>query len=201
MLSGASAPELSEFGTIQGACMFKSADRIVNRLATSALIAALGLTLCGCMSSTSSLDQLGSATPSGSPFAQNLFKNYAYLARSFGPSTNSSDGMLDFGLFGSGDETNDLAEVFATKALIAAKGVEVEPEPANGAAGSLRDRLVGALAAGKERFAVDAARAQADFDCWMLNSSVSAQRGAAEQCHASFNSTLARLEQDTRRRV
>jgi ABC-type glycerol-3-phosphate transport system substrate-binding protein len=179
--------------------MFKSADRIVNRLATGALVAALGLTLCGCMS-TSSLDQLGSATPSGSPFAQNLFKNYAYLARSFGPSTNTSDGgMFDF--FGSGSETNDLAEVFATKALIAAKGVEVEPEPANGAAGSLRDRLVSALAAGKGRFAVDAARAQADFDCWMLNSSVSAQRGAAEQCHASFNSTLGRLEQDTRRRV
>lgn len=181
--------------------MFKSADRIVNRLGAGALLAALALTLCGCMSSASSLDQLGSATPSGSPFAQNLFKNYAYLARSFGPSTNSSDGMLDFGLFGSGDETNDLAEAYATKALIAAKGVEVEPEPANYAAGAMRDRLVSALAAGKERFAADAARAQADFDCWMLNGSVSTQRGAAEQCHASFNSTLARLEQDTRRRV
>jgi hypothetical protein len=71
--------------------MVKSADRIVNRLAAGILITALGLTLCGCMSSASSLDQLGGATPSGSPFAQNLFKNYAYLARSFGPSTNSSD--------------------------------------------------------------------------------------------------------------
>ena len=180
--------------------MFKSADRIVNRLAAGALLTTLGLTLCGCMSSTSSLDQLGSATPSGSPFAQNLFKNYAYLARSFGPSTNTSDdGMFDF--FGSSSETSDLAEVFATKALIAAKGVEVEPEPASGGAGAMRDRLISALAAGKERFAIDAARAQADFDCWMLNSSVSTQRGAAEQCHASFNSTLARLEQDTRRRI
>jgi hypothetical protein len=181
--------------------MRKSTDRVVNRLATSTLIVALGLTLYGCMSSASSLDQLGSATPSGSSFAQNLFKNYAYLARSFGPGTKSSDGMLDFGMFGSDDEANDLAEAFATKALIAAKGVEVEPEPASGAAGAMRDRLVSALAAGKERFAIDAARAQADFDCWMLNSSVSTQRGAAEQCHASFNSTLARLEQDTRRRI
>jgi hypothetical protein len=179
--------------------MFKSADRAMNRLGAGALLAALALTLCGCMSSTSSLDQLAGATPSGSPFAQNLFKNYAYLARSFGPTTNASDGMFD--IFGSGDEVNDLAEAYATKALIAAKGVEAEPEPANGAAGAMRDRLISALAAGKERFAADAARAQADFDCWMLNGSVSAQRGAAEQCHASFNATLARLEQDTRRRV
>jgi ABC-type glycerol-3-phosphate transport system substrate-binding protein len=171
----------------------------MNRLAAAALFSALGLTLCGCMSSTSSLDQLGSATPSGSPFAQNLFKNYAYLARSFGPSTTTDDGMFDF--FGSSSETSDLAEAYATKALIAAKGVEVEPEPAGGGAGAMRDRLVSALAAGKERFAIDAARAQADFDCWMLNSSVSSQRAAAEQCHASFNSTLARLEQDTRRRI
>jgi hypothetical protein len=110
--------------------------------------------------------------------------------------------MLDFGVFGSGSATDDLAEAFATKALIAAKGVEVEPEPANsGAATAMRDRLTRALADGKERFASDAARAQADFDCWMLNDSVDAQRGAAEQCRASFNSTLARLEQDTRRRT
>jgi hypothetical protein len=152
--------------------------------------------------STSSLDQLSGATPSGSPFAQDLFKNYAYLARSFGPSTTTSDGMLDFGLFGAtSSDTNDLAEAFATKALIAARGEEVEPEPANSsAATALRDRLTRALGDGKERFAADAARAQADFDCWMLNGSVDTQRGAAEQCHASFNSTLARLEQDTRRR-
>ncbi|HLJ52196.1 MAG TPA: hypothetical protein VKT24_02350 [Rhizomicrobium sp.] len=181
--------------------MFKPAGRIVNRLAAGVLVTALGLTLCSCMSS-SSLDQLSGATASGSPFAQNLFKNYAYLARSFGPATTTSDGMLDFGLFGSSSsDTNDLAEAFATKALIAAKGVEVEPEPANSsAATALRDRLTRALADGKERFAIDAARAQADFDCWMLNGSVDAQRGAAEQCHTSFNSTLARLEQDTRRR-
>jgi hypothetical protein len=181
--------------------MFKPAARIVNRLATGGLLASIGFSLFGCMSS-SSLGQLSGATPSGSPFAQNLFKNYAYLARSFGPSTTTSDGMLDFGMFGSSSETNELAEAFATKALIAAKGVDVEPEPANSSAATpLRDRLTRALADGKERFAADAARAQADFDCWMLNGSVDAQRGAAEQCHASFNSTLARLEQDTRRRV
>jgi hypothetical protein len=110
--------------------------------------------------------------------------------------------MLDFGVFGSGNANDDLAEAFATKALIAAKGTEVEPEPANSsAATAMRDRLTRALANGKERFASDAARAQADFDCWMLNDSVDSQRGAAEQCHASFNSTLARLEQDTRGRI
>jgi OOP family OmpA-OmpF porin len=127
-----------------------------------------------------------------------LYTDYAYLARSF--SQTESGGVLDVDdtFFGSGN-TNDLAEAYATKALIAARGSEVEPEPANGAdATAMRDRLLRATADGKDRFPVDAARAQADFDCWMLNGSVDAQRAASEQCRASLNSTLARLEQDLR---
>lgn len=175
------------------------AVRILNRVAAGVALAAAGFTLSACLS-TSSLDQLNSASPSGSPFQQGLFKNYEYLARSFGSTPPPSSGMLDFGVFGSNDDTSDLAEAFATKALIAAKGVDVEPEPANSeGAGALRSRLVQALANGKDRFPVDAARAQADFDCWMLNGSVAAQQGAAQQCRGSFNSTLMRFEQDMRR--
>ena len=171
--------------------------RILNRLISGMAMAAAGVTLSACVS-TSSLDQLAGASPTGSPFQQNLFKNYAYLARSFGSTPPSSEGMLDFG---SSNGSRDLAEIFATKALIAAKGVDVDPEPSNSEeAVASRDRLVRALATGKNRFSADAARAQADFDCWMLNDSVAAQRGAAQQCRASFNSTLARLEQDTRPR-
>ena len=175
------------------------AIRILNGLTFGVAMAVSAFTLDACMS-TSSLGQLASASPAGSPFQQSLFKNYAYLARSFG-SAPSSDGGVGDTFFGSSDDTDTLAEAFATKALIAAKGIDVEPEPPNGdAATAMHDRLTRALAGGKDRFPVDAARAQADFDCWMLNSSAAAHQGAAQQCHASFNSTLGRLEQDARPR-
>lgn len=173
------------------------ASRILNRITATAALAVAGLVLGACVGA-SSLDQLSSAAPTGSAFARNLYVDYAYLARSFGQT--ESGGILDVDetFFGSGS-TNDLAEAYATKALIAARGAEVEPEPANGAdATAMRDRLLRAAADGKDRFPADAARAQADFDCWMLNGSVAAQRAASEQCRASLNSTLARLEQDMR---
>jgi OOP family OmpA-OmpF porin len=172
--------------------------RNFNRMTAASALAAAGVALSACVGAPS-LDQLGGAAPTGSAFARNLFVDYAYLARSFGQA--ESGGVLDVDetFFGSGSSTGDLAEAFATKALIAAKGAEVEPEPANSAAATaMRDRLLRATADGKDRFPVDAARAQADFDCWMLNGSVDAQRAAAEQCRASLNSTLARLEQDSR---
>jgi outer membrane protein OmpA-like peptidoglycan-associated protein len=163
---------------------------LLNRLATGFILFAAGLTLSACVS-TSSLDQLAGTTPSGSAFSQALFHNYAYLARSFGQSADTSGSLFD-----SGNDLDTLAEAFATKALLAAKGSEVEPEPASSDSAGLRDRLVRALAEGKDRFPSDAARAQADFDCWMLNSTVASQAAAAGQCHASFNNTLGRLESD-----
>ena len=43
----------------------------------------------------------------------------------------------------------------------------------------LRARLVRAIAAGKDRFPDQAARAQADYDCWVLDS------GASQICRCS----------------
>ena len=169
------------------------ASRLLNRLTAGLVLALAGLALSACVS-TSSLDQLAGTTPSGSAFTQALFQNYAYLARSFGETSDTSGSLFD-----TGSDSNTLAEAFATKALIAAKGTEVEPEPASSDAAALRDQLMRALAEGKDRFPTDAARAQADFDCWMLNSSVASQRSAADQCRASFNNTLARLESDLHR--
>jgi outer membrane protein OmpA-like peptidoglycan-associated protein len=173
------------------------ASRHFRRIVAALALVAAGLTLGAC-ANTSSLDSLAGTTPSGSPFTQALFKNYAYLANSFG---GGSGGNVDsdsvFSIFDTGGDSNMLAEAFATKALIAAKGVEVEPEPGNSdSAAQMRDRLMRALAEGKDRFPSDAARAQADFDCWMLNSSVASQRGAAEQCRVSLTGSLSRLEQN-----
>jgi len=179
--------------------MFQPAT-ILKHWATGLVLAVAGLTLGACMGTTS-LDQLAGATPSGSAFTQALFQNYAFLARSFGDT--APGGVLDTGgtLFGTGNDTETLAQAFATKALIAAKGTEVEPEPASSDAAALRERLVRALAEGRDRFPSDAARAQADFDCWMLNGTVAAQAAAADQCRGSFNTTLARLEGDMHPRV
>ncbi len=166
------------------------ASRLLNRLTAGLALVLAGIALSACVS-TSSLDQLSGTTPTGSAFTQALFQNYAYLARSFGESGDTTGSLFD-----TASDSSALAEAFATKALIAAKGTEVEPEPASSDAAASRDRLMRALAEGKDRFPTDAARAQADFDCWMLNSSVNSQRAAADQCRASFNNTIARLEAD-----
>jgi OOP family OmpA-OmpF porin len=173
------------------------AHRLLQRTMSAAVLAIAALTLSACAGSTS-LDELDSATPSGSPFTQQLFKNYSFLARSFG-SSGSSGGFDTEGsetIFG-GSSTDDLAEAFATKALIAAQGTEVDPEPGRDSESSAaRDRLMRALSAGKDRYPVDAARAQTDFDCWMLNAAVDSQAAAAGQCRTSFTGSIVRLERD-----
>ena len=177
--------------------------RMFNRLTSGFALAAAGLVLSACVS-TSSLDDLASATPTGSAFTQQLFKNYAYLANSFGgASSGGSRGSFDsegsLTIFGDSGANSDLAEAFATKALIAAKGVEVDPEPStDDDSAQARSRLLRALAEGKDRYAVDAARAQTDFDCWMLNATVVSQAAAASQCRASFGNSIDRLERDIR---
>ncbi|HEX4301167.1 MAG TPA: OmpA family protein [Rhizomicrobium sp.] len=178
------------------------AHRFFNRLTAGVALAAAGLALSACVS-TSSMDDLAGATPSGSAFTQQLFKNYAFLAHSFGASGGGGGGGSSFdsedsmSLFDDGGDNADLAEAFATKALIAAKGNEVDPEPStDDDSAQARDRLIKALSDKKDQFPVDAARAQTDFDCWMLNATVPAQAAAASQCRASFSNSIARLEHD-----
>jgi outer membrane protein OmpA-like peptidoglycan-associated protein len=175
------------------------ARRILQRTITVAVLAVATLALSACVS-TSSLDDLDSATPTGSAFAQQLFHNYSYLAHSFGSSgsDDSFDADGSMTIFGDDDSgTGTLAEAFATKALIAAQGTEVGPEPSRDSeSAAARDRLVKAVDAGKDRFPADAARAQTDFDCWMLNSTVASQAAAAAACRGSFAGSIVRLERE-----
>jgi len=174
------------------------AQRILNRLGAGLALAAAGLSLAACVGTTA-LDQLATTTPTGSAFTQQLFRNYAYLANSFGISGEDAFDSDGSGSLFDGGDLAALAEAFAAKALIAANGTEVEPEPAiDGDSQQARSRLLQALSEGKDRFPADAARAQTDFDCWMLNSSVEQQRGAAGQCRASFGNSIARLESELR---
>lgn len=171
--------------------------RILNRVKAGSLLAAAALVLSACVG-MSSLDQLASTTPVGSAFTQQLFKNYAYLTNSFGSgSSGGFDSESSYSIFDSGDD-NTLAEAFATKALIAANGTEPDPEPsADSESAQARDRLLRALSEGKDRFPYDAARAQTDYDCWMLNLTAG-RMAAAGQCRGSFSNSIAKLERDLR---
>jgi len=73
----------------------------------------------------------------------------------------------------------------------------VDPEPSRDIkTHEQRDRLVRALATAKDVYPRDAARAQADWDCWRLNLRVASQGAAAENCRASFDVSLTRLESE-----
>jgi outer membrane protein OmpA-like peptidoglycan-associated protein len=57
-------------------------------------------------------------------------------------------------------------------------------------------RLLRDLDQGREKAPDDAARAQVDFDCWILNGRVDSQKTAADQCRHSLDASLAQLEHD-----
>jgi OOP family OmpA-OmpF porin len=160
------------------------------------ILTALGLG--GCVNNIA-LDNLQDTPPPGTPFQQALYQDYAFLARSFGDVGLS--GYMPFDLEGStslSNTNNDvagLANTFAQKAQTLARGLVVDPEPGrDNYSHNLRDRLVRALVTGRDSFPRDAARAQADYDCWMLNALVTSQASAATACHRSLGVTLPRLE-------
>jgi hypothetical protein len=75
----------------------------------------------------------------------------------------------------------------------------VEPEPGvDVPTHKMRDRLVRALERGKDAFPADAARAQAEYDCWMMNASIAQMKAASEKCRASLDASLAKLEAEAK---
>jgi hypothetical protein len=162
---------------------------------------AAGLVLAGCVN-FSALDDLKIATPPADPFSLALYKNYAFLARSFGDvgqaSYTSFDQNDSIPLAETDPGIASLANAYAGKALALSRGEVVDPESSRDTSThELRDRLLRALTPGHVDFPRDAARAQADWDCWRLNLRAPSQANAAEQCRRSFNVTLARLETET----
>ncbi len=165
------------------------------------LTMAAGFMLAGCVN-FSSLDDLALATPTGSPFSQALYKNYAFLAHSFGDMGQASyvsfDQDASIPLAKTDANVAALANTYAAKALQLTRGEVVDPVSSRDSnSHALRDRLVRALTPGRDDFPRDAARAQADWDCWRLNATVESQVAAAEQCRRSFEVTLVRLETET----
>lgn len=161
------------------------------------------LMLAGCVGDTT-YDDLNNLEPIGSPYSVALFKNYSYLARSFGsenaPQAQAFDADGSISLTGDENTIPSIASVYAQKALAAGKGDdEVMPEIApegDVRAENLRIQLLHDLEDGRDKAPEDAARAQADYDCWVLNRRVPALAKASQTCERSFTQSLAKLDRE-----
>ena len=161
-----------------------------------------GLALAGCMGD----EEIAAA---GSPFSQALFKDYTDLATQAAgapaPQTpEDSGGFFNdlLGIFSSAPDNpaDAVADAFRAKANRAAAGEEPQPEmaPADAAAQGLRARLMRGIAQGKDQFPEEAARAQADYDCWILDSGAANLASEARACRAALNNSLVALENASR---
>ncbi|HEU0161651.1 MAG TPA: OmpA family protein [Rhizomicrobium sp.] len=163
------------------------------RLLSLAAAAALALSLTACASGDS--DFAG-----GTPFTQALQRNYSELASQAealpADPAESASFWDSLDPFSSSDTSNDLlAKAFTAKAEMAEAGTEPELEASTDALSStLRPRLERAIAAGKDQFPEQAARAQADFDCWQLYGRVPSAMAAAQACKSALDGSLVRLE-------
>jgi len=160
------------------------------------MLAAAGILAMGLAACSSDGDEAAA----GSPFTQALSKDYGDLAAQASslpaePAAESS--FLDsLDPFSSSDTSSDLlAKAFTAKAELATAGTEPELEAASGPAqATLRARVERAVAAGKDQFPEQAARAQADYDCWILYGTVPSAAAASQACKTSLDSSLIRLE-------
>jgi outer membrane protein OmpA-like peptidoglycan-associated protein len=162
-------------------------------LRAAALVLSAGL-LSAC-AGPSALDELNGVQPTGSAFSQALYSNYSFLARSLSAQPSEDTGFFEsVDPFAGSEDAETAAEVYATKALLAARGSEPPPEPApDGEAQDLRNRLIAVLANASSRFPNEAARAQVDYDCWIINAAAGLMQASA-QCRRSLDASLGRLE-------
>jgi OOP family OmpA-OmpF porin len=174
--------------------------RLAPRRLVSVSFLCLGLALAGCAGDDD-------VTASGSPFSQALFKDYTDLATqaASAPAPQAQDtGFFSdvFGMFGGGpsNPADAVVDAFHAKADQAAKGNEPAPEPApaDPMAQGLRARLVAAIGRSKDQFPDQAARAQADYDCWMLDSGAANLLSQAQECRSALNASLLALETASR---
>jgi outer membrane protein OmpA-like peptidoglycan-associated protein len=167
---------------------------------------ALGVAACfalsGCIGE-SAFDEINATQPVGSAFSAALFKNYSYLAKSFGTQSSPAGQAFDaegaISLTGADNTISGLANAYAEKALAAGRGDEVLPEPApdgDADAENVRLELLRDLDDGRDKTPDQAARAQADYDCWLLNRRVPSLVSASRSCRRSVTASLTKLEHE-----
>ena len=172
------------------------------RLTMLAAASVLAISLAGCSSLFGDdEDTDATAAGAGSAFTQALGKDYTDLASqasSMPAEPGAEQGFFEsLNPFSSSPESSSdlLAKAYTAKAELANAGTEPEAEAAaNPAQTQIRGRLVRAVAAGKEQFPEQAARAQADYDCWVLYGTVPTAAAASQACKSSLDGSLLRLE-------
>jgi outer membrane protein OmpA-like peptidoglycan-associated protein len=134
----------------------------------------------------------------GSPFTQGLLTAYTDLSGQADALPDADSGFfstLTGGLFDSESPKDMLKRAFDAKAELAKAGEEPAIEAASSPAiNTIHDRLAAALAAGKDKFPEEAARAQSDYDCWVLFGMVPAAAPNAAACKGQLDTSLPRLE-------
>lgn len=165
-----------------------------------AVLSFTAMLLVGCVNELA-LDALPDTKPesTASAFNKALFRDYSAIAHSFGPVGVSAGKAFDkggsFELTAMDSNVGGLANDYAEKALIAAHGAVVEPEPGRDmSTHKMRDRLIRAIERGRDNFPGESARAQVDYDCWMMNGTVPQLQRASGKCKASLDMSLAALE-------
>ena len=171
------------------------------RLTMLAAASVLAISLAGCSSLFGDDEDTDAAAAPGSAFTQALGKDYTDLASqasSLPAEPGAEQGFFDsLNPFSSSPASSSdlLAKAYTAKAELANAGTEPEAEAAaNPTQTQVRGRLVRAVAAGKDQFPEQAARAQADYDCWVLYGTVPTAAAAAQACKSSLDGSLARLE-------
>jgi len=165
-----------------------------SRLTALAMLGAASIALSACSTLFGEDD-----TPvpmDGSPFAQGLAVAYSNLASQASALPDPDEG----GFFSMFDVFSDspgsmLERAFTAKAELAAAGQEPAPEAApTPDIQPVHARLVAAVNEGKARFAEQAARAQSDYDCWILFSMVPVGAPNAAACKSQLDQSLPALE-------
>ena len=157
--------------------------------------------LAGCVGTTA-LSQLDAARPIGDAFSQDLFKNYALLAHSFGVvgaprSGTPFDAEQSIQVGSMSADVADVANEYAAKALAVAQGNDIlpeDPDPALRDSEAMRMQLLRDLDQGRDKAPERAARAQADYDCWIVNARSDELRRASQACRRSLGYSLSQLE-------
>ncbi|WP_420349087.1 OmpA family protein [Pelagibius sp.] len=150
-------------------------------------ISSLGLMVLAACAGTQ-LDQAERTTPGGTAYDRDLYAGYVDLSK------NEYD---------EGDYRD--SDTFAMRAMQAAQGDGVEPEPISARnlpgdtvpeLSAARDRLVAAQATGAAaRKPQDAVEAQIAFDCWMQEQEENRQPGDIAGCRDRFMIAMAALEE------
>ena len=165
-----------------------------SRLTALAMLGAASIALSAC--STLFGDDEEMMAMEGSPFAQGLTVAYSNLASQASALPDTSEAGF-FDMFDVFSDTPGamLERAFTAKAELAASGQEPAPEAAPTAdIQPVYARLVAAVNEGKTRFAEQAARAQSDYDCWILFSMVPEGAPNAAACKSQLDQSLPALE-------